>query len=216
MALVTAGEEVRADAARVRSRRMLTWWRRWRTGIGAPSPTEPPRARFATSDAFRRHILASYPFTAEARVVLGRPRFFVADLARPLGGGAWYGPVANRIDLQGIQAEAAIHELAHAWADLTGFYPDRAHPDDPWPTRHPALRADVRAVALSDAPADDPIAALCREYEFGRPPDGAGALGELDYERFAGLASGCMGDLRRLPPPLRRWYRGLFDEPAEA
>jgi hypothetical protein len=31
-----------------------------------------------------------------------------------------------------------------------------------------------------------------------------------DWEMFAGLASGVMGDMRRLPPYVRRFYRGLF------
>jgi hypothetical protein len=35
-----------------------------------------------------------------------------------------------------------------------------------------------------------------------------------DWEMFAGLASGAMGQLERLPPYVREFYRGLFDEPA--
>jgi hypothetical protein len=33
---------------------------------------------------------------------------------------------------------------------------------------------------------------------------------EIDWERFAGLASGVMGDIRLMPPYLRRWYEPLF------
>jgi hypothetical protein len=34
-----------------------------------------------------------------------------------------------------------------------------------------------------------------------------------DWEIFAGLASGVMGDLSLLPPYVRRFYVGFFDEP---
>ena len=33
---------------------------------------------------------------------------------------------------------------------------------------------------------------------------------ENDWEMFAGLASGVMGDMRLLPPYVRRLYAGLF------
>jgi hypothetical protein len=33
-----------------------------------------------------------------------------------------------------------------------------------------------------------------------------------DWEMFAGLASGSMGDMRLLPPYVRKLYRGLFDQ----
>jgi hypothetical protein len=31
-----------------------------------------------------------------------------------------------------------------------------------------------------------------------------------DWEMFAGLASGTMGDMRKLPPYVRKLYSGLF------
>jgi hypothetical protein len=34
-----------------------------------------------------------------------------------------------------------------------------------------------------------------------------------DWEMFAGLASGSMGDMRLLPPYVRTLYRGLFEMP---
>ena len=34
---------------------------------------------------------------------------------------------------------------------------------------------------------------------------------ENDWEMFAGLASGTMGDMRLLPPYVRRFYAGLFE-----
>jgi hypothetical protein len=36
-----------------------------------------------------------------------------------------------------------------------------------------------------------------------------------DWEMFAGLASGSMGDMRRLPPYVRELYAGLFEMPLE-
>ena len=33
----------------------------------------------------------------------------------------------------------------------------------------------------------------------------------IDWEIFAGLASGTMGDLQKLPPYVRRFYDGLFE-----
>jgi hypothetical protein len=35
-----------------------------------------------------------------------------------------------------------------------------------------------------------------------------------DWEMFAGLASGTMGDMRLLPPYVREFYVGLFQMPA--
>jgi hypothetical protein len=56
---------------------------------------------------------------------------------------------------------------------------------------------------------------LLPESEWG---NGGGPRGEWnDWEMFAGLASGCMADIRLLPPYLRRFYEGVFRElPPEA
>jgi hypothetical protein len=42
----------------------------------------------------------------------------------------------------------------------------------------------------------------------------AGMLVERnDWEMFAGLASGTMGDMSKLPPYVRKLYAGLFEMP---
>jgi hypothetical protein len=42
---------------------------------------------------------------------------------------------------------------------------------------------------------------------------GGGPQGEWnDWEMYAGLASGCMADIRLLPPYVRTFYRTLFTE----
>jgi hypothetical protein len=175
----------------------------------APRPAAP-EGPYPDVEAFRRHIFEDYRFTSEAQRLLAGTKIEILNMREPVGGGLWFGPVENRVELQGIQDEAAIHELAHAWADLSGFYTEYA-PDWPhWKTRNLAFRADVHRCAEENDPAYPRISFICGEYEFGNPQTGFPGMFENDSERFAGLASGCMGDLQLLPPYLRRWYEGLF------
>lgn len=184
-----------------------------RQAVGEGYPLGAPLARFSNGPAFRDDILARYPFTPEAREVLGSVKFEVKNLREAVGGGGWYGPRARRIVLEGVQDEAAVHELAHAWADLTGFYPERA-PDGPaWPVLNRAFRTDVHAAADNPDPRYSRVQFLAHQYEYGDPAINFPGMGENDSERFAGLASGTMGDLRLMPPELARWYRGLFTDP---
>lgn len=136
----------------------------------------------------------------------------VRDPRTTRGGGYWW-PDRKLVDLFTAQEEAAIHELAHAW----------------WHERRlqgaAAAELIVAVVKLSEE--TDPryarAAELARHYVYGIPsqrdpnsPTGwwRGLLVEgSDWEMFAGLASGTMGHLERLPPYVRRFYRGLFDEP---
>jgi len=171
--------------------------------------TAPPR----TAEAFRDDVFARYGLTPEARALLRGTRLRIADLSAPHGGGLWFGPRENRIELHGAQDEALLHEYAHAWADLTGFYDEREPHGPPWPTRNRAFRADVTRAAHESDHRYARAAYLASEYTYGNPITGFRGMGENDAERFAGLASGCMGDLRLLPPYLRRWYRGLFRLP---
>ncbi len=166
--------------------------------------------RYPNGEAFKQAVMDAYGFTESARRVLGPTRFEVRNLNAPDGGGFWYGPEENRIELFGIQAEAAVHEMAHAWADLTGFY-DEYSPDwSAWPTLNRTFRADVRLAAEEQNPQYPRISFIAGEYEFGNPETGFPGMFENDSERFAGLASGSMGDLRTLPPPIRRWYTQFF------
>ena len=189
--------------------------RLWRLGAGVSAPLGPGvgAARggsYASGAAYRDHVLARYPFTEPARELLHRVRFEVKDLREPRGGGLWYGPEARRIVLEGIQDEAAVHELAHAWADIAGFYEERRTGGAPWPTLHRPFRAAVREAAEEADPRYGRVRFLARQYEYGDPAINFRGMGENDPERFAGLASGTMGDLRLMPPYLARFYEGLF------
>ena len=182
-------------------------------GIGA----EPGRAqvggRFPDGAAFRDDVLARYPFTPEAVALLRTVPFTVKNLAAPVGGGGWYGPDGRRIELEGIQDEAALHELAHAWADLAGFYQERAADGPPWPILHRPFRAAVHRAADEPDPRYGRVQFLAHQYEYGDASIGFPGMFENDPERFAGLASGTMGDLAQMPPYLARWYDGLFTLP---
>ncbi len=171
---------------------------------------QKPSGRYPDGESFKRAVLDAYGFTDAAKQVLAPTRFEVRNLAAPDGGGFWYGPEENRIELFGIQAEAAVHEMAHAWADLTGFYDAYSPEWNRWPTLNRAFRADVHTAAEENDPAYPRISFICREYEYGNPQTGFPGMFENDAERFAGLASGSMADLRTLPPQIRRWYTQMF------
>lgn len=180
-------------------------------GAGPGARAFSPGARFPDGPAFRDDVLARYPFTAEARALLRDVPFAVKNLAAPVGGGGWYGPQGRRIELEGIQDEAAVHELAHAWADLAGFYRERAPGGPPWPILHRPFRDDVKRAADEPDPRYARVQFLAHQYEYGDPAIGFPGMHENDPERFAGLASGTMGDLAQMPPYLARWYGGLFE-----
>jgi hypothetical protein len=186
-----------------------------RQAIGEGYPREAPSVRYPNGAAFRDDILARYPFTPEAREVLHTVRFEVKNLREPVGGGGWYGPRARRIVLEGVQDEAAVHELAHAWADLTGFYQERAPGGPAWAVLNRPFRAAVHAAADHTDPSYGRVQFLAHQYEYGDPAINFPGMGENDSERFAGLASGTMGDLRLMPPELAHWYHGLFTDPRD-
>jgi hypothetical protein len=183
-------------------------------GLGAePGARANYRGKFPDGAAFRDDILQRYPFTAEARDILRDVPFEVKNLSEPVGGGGWYGPDGRRIVLEGIQDEAAVHELAHAWADLAGFYQERAADGPPWPILNRPFRAAVKQAADDPDPRYGRIQFLAHQYEYGDQAIGFPGMFENDPERFAGLASGSMGDLGLMPPYLARWYSGLFTLP---
>lgn len=159
--------------------------------------------------SFRDQVLERYDFTPAARAILAQVPVEVHDLSQPTGGGYWQ-PSERRIVLNGVQDEACLHELAHAWADESGFYID-PHPDDPNRLgRHHAFRRDVERAAFDPDPTYARVAFLAWEYTNGNPRTGFTGMAEADWERFAGLASGVMGDIRLMPSYLRHWYEPLF------
>jgi hypothetical protein len=163
----------------------------------------------ADGSAFRDLVLERYDFTPAAQSVLRSIPVEIETPGEARGGGYWQ-PDQRRVFLNGAQDEACLHELTHAWADETGFYVD-PHPDDRGRLgRNFAFRADVERAAAEGDPAYRRAAFLAWEYTYGNPATGFQGMGEADWERFAGLASGVMGDTRLLPPYLARWYAPLF------
>jgi hypothetical protein len=145
-------------------------------------------------------------------------RVQVLDFDSINGGGGWY-PDRQLVQLNTVQYEAAIHELTHAvWHEQRR---DR--------TQRDGLVAAVQRLARDDDPRWDRVHTLARHYTEGIPSQpgfeqgmllpesewgaGGGSHGEWnDWEMFAGLASGCMADIRLLPPYVRSWYGDLFVE----
>ena len=183
--------------------------RNWLTGASASRPTP---------SEFLDDLFARFPFAASAQERLrAAVRLEIGDGASTAGGGTWH-PDQGLVRLNTVQFEAAIHELAHAiWEGLRRDRP-----------RRDALVAAVQRLAEDPDPRWERVRALARHYVYGiaeQPgfeqgmllPEaewgrGGGPQGEWnDWEMFAGLASGCMADLRLLPPYLRRFYEGLFE-----
>lgn len=126
----------------------------------------------------------------------------VDDLSSTRGGGYWQ-PATREVRLFSAQHEAAVHELAHAW----------------WHYRREPLKNDMieATVRLSDEknPLYRDTARLAFGYVHGIPEQNwPGMLVDRnDWEMFAGLASGTMGDMSKLPPYARKLYEGLFEMP---
>ncbi len=175
-----------------------------REGFGL-SRMEPPQAVLRWFE----ELCERHPFTDQARAFFRTLRLEAGDLSAEWGGGFWWGD-RRLVQVRGAQDEAAIHELAHAF----------------W---HDARERDDNAKAMMDAVlrlADEPdpryarAQGLAHHYVHGIPtqPDPTSPTGywrgmlveENDWEMFAGLASGTMGDMRLLPPYVRRFYVGLF------
>lgn len=206
----TEGETMSADDGWL-GRTLRTLRALFGAGLGAAESARTAlTGKFPDGAAFRDDVLVRYPFTDEARELLRDLPFEVKNLSEPVGGGGWYGPDGRRIVLEGIQDEAAVHELAHAWADLAGFYQERAPDGPPWPILHHPFRAAVKRAADESDSRYGQIQFLAHQYEYGDQSIGFPGMFENDPERFAGLASGTMGDLRLMPPYLARWYAGLF------
>lgn len=175
-----------------------------REGFGLNRMEGPETVRRWFEGLFERR-----PFAEGAITFFRTLRLEAGDLSAPHGGGFWWGD-QRLVQVRGAQDEAAIHELAHAfWHDAR--------------ERGAAARDLMDAVVhLADEP--DPryqqARRLAHDYVHGIPtqPDPSSPTGswrgmlveENDWEMFAGLASGTMGDMRLLPPYVRRFYAGLF------
>lgn len=129
-------------------------------------------------------------------------RLVIHDPHSTRGGGYWH-PDTQLVELFTVQKEAAIHEIAHAW------WEDLRRDEQ---TRRQFLAAVLRLSEEKDPRYRD-AASLAHVYEHGDPTTGFPGMGESDWERYAGLASGVMGRLERLPDYVADFYRGLFDEP---
>ncbi len=126
----------------------------------------------------------------------------VHDPSSTRGGGYWH-PDKRLVELFTAQEEAAIHEVAHAWWE-------ELRRDEG--TRQRFLAAVLRLSEEKD-PRFRAAASLAYVYEHGDPSTGFPGMRESDWERYAGLASGVMGRLERLPDYVAVFYAGLFDPP---
>lgn len=150
--------------------------------------------------AFVERVMQSRHFTPEAQDWLrGMVNLRVDNLSSTTGGGYWQ-PETNEVRLYTAQDEAAVHELAHAW----------------WHYRREPLKDDMIEATVRLSQERDPryrdTANLAHGYVHGIPEQNwPGMLVDRnDWEMFAGLASGTMGDMSKLPPYVRRLYDGLF------
>lgn len=170
-------------------------------------------------DTFMSELFHYFPFSPQAQEWLRQSiRVEVIDWDSLSGGGGWYADL-RLVRLNTAQYEAAIHELVHAlWHDkrknrlvrngLVEAVQRLAEDGDPgWARVHVLAGHYIHGIA--DQPGFEHGMLLPRS-EWG---SGGGPNGEWnDWEMFAGLASGCMADLRLLPPYLRAFYTDIFVE----
>jgi hypothetical protein len=171
-------------------------------GFDTMEPRAVVRAWF--EGLFRR-----YAFTHQAIEYFRTLRLEAGDLSQEWGGGLWWGDL-RMVQVRGCQDEAAVHELAHAyWHDAR----------EEGSNARDLMDAVVRLSEETD-PRYARAQTLAHHYVHGIPtqPDPNSPTGwwrgmlveENDWEMFAGLASGVMGDIRLLPPYVRRFFAGLF------
>ena len=112
----------------------------------------------------------------------------------------WWIPNERKVRLLTAQEEAAVHELAHAW------WHDRRHGQT-----EALIQVVIRASTEPD-PRYARVQQLAHGYIHGTPDGWPGMLVDRnDWERFAGMASGTMGDTGLMPLYVRCFYRGLFE-----
>jgi hypothetical protein len=179
--------------------RIQSGLRRW---LGAPAAGASSAEEMWV---FADRVMRDHHFTPGAqRWLRDNVRLQVDDLTSTRGGGYW-APDRREVRLFTAQDEAAVHELAHAW------WHDRRHP-----LKDEMIEATVRLSAEKD-PRYASAAKLAFGYVHGIPEQNwPGMLVDRnDWEMFAGLASGTMGDMSKVPPYVRRLYEGLFEMPSE-
>lgn len=151
--------------------------------------------------AFADSVMRAHHFTSGAQTWLhSHVNLRVDDMSSTRGGGYWM-PATREVRLFTAQHEAAVHELAHAW------WHDRRH------GREDEMIEVVVRLSADKNPLYAETARLAFGYVHGIPEQNwAGMLVERnDWEMFAGLASGTMDDMRKVPPYVRKLYDGLFD-----
>lgn len=191
-------------------------WQRfieWLGRFGSRPDKRQPITDAASGD-FREELFRLFPFTPQAKDWFRREiGFEVKDHSSTTGGGGWYAR-ERAVRLDTAQYEAAIHELAHAWWDGRR----QAQKD--------ALVAAVQRLA-QEADTYPKVGRVAYDYIHGIPTQPGFEQGMLlpqtewgagggphdewnDHEMYAGLASGCMADIRALPDYLRPFYSTLF------
>jgi hypothetical protein len=150
--------------------------------------------------ALLEEVFHHFPYTPEAVDWLRRAVAFEVEDLNTTRGGGWWQPAEEKVVLYTAQYEAAIHELAHAWWHYRRIGSEREFMGA---VQHLAGEPDPSYVRMQE---------LAHGYIHGIPAQHwAGMLvEENDWEMYAGLASGCMADIRLLPPYLADYYEGLF------
>ncbi len=153
--------------------------------------------------AFVDGVMRTHHFTPGAQKWLRENVNLRVDSLSSTSGGGYWAPDRREVRLFTAQHEAAVHELAHAW------WHDRRHT-----RKDEMIEATVRLSAEKDPRYSD-SSHLAFGYVHGIPEQNwAGMLVDRnDWEMFAGLASGTMGDMSKVPAYVRTLYEGLFEMP---
>ena len=156
--------------------------------LGVPLLQRLSRSPRAAGE-LRWQVMTGYGFTLRAQAILSEVGLLVKDLGNVTGGGL----AGEPIELEGVQHQAAFHELVHRLWEATGLRDDALVE---------AYLTDYKRLAQDEGYPE--AAAYARLQLHG---DGAGfagvlALGDNDHA-FTSLASWCMGaykdGARRLP-----------------
>lgn len=180
---------------------------------------DKPRPEQQRGAQFLEQVFTHFPFTPQVQSWLRQNvRVEVLDENALTGGGGWYAD-QSMVRLNTAQYEAAIHELAHAhwhWKrknrqardGLVAAVQRLAEDNDPrWIRVHTPAGHYIHGIPTQPG---FEHGMLLPQKEWGT---GGGPRGEWnDWEMYAGMASGCMADIRLLPPYLRPFFTDLFVE----